>query len=215
MEGHAFELGDLAADVGDDGVGDAEAGGFAEAGFELWNGADFAAEAEFADGEGADGERAIHVGRRDGEGDGEIDGGFGGFDAAGDVDEDIIGGEAEFGAFFQYGDDHGEAVGGDAAGFSLGGADDAGSGECLDFNEQDAGALHRGRDDGAAGLTAGAVLLDEEFAGVGDFFESLSGHFKEAHFVGAAETVFDAADDAVGMESVSFEIGDGVDDVLD
>lgn len=42
-EGHALELGDAAAGVGDDGVGDAEAGGLLEAVVELGDGADFAA----------------------------------------------------------------------------------------------------------------------------------------------------------------------------
>jgi diguanylate cyclase (GGDEF)-like protein len=38
---------------------------------------------------------------------------------------------------------------------------------------------------------------------------------KQADFVGAAEAVLDAADDAVAVEAVAFEIDDGVDDVLD
>ena len=76
-------------------------------------------------------------------------------------------------------------------------------------------ALHGGGDDRSAGLAAGAVLLDEKFSRIGDFAQAFAGHFEEADFVRAAETVLDAADDAMGVEAITLEISDGIDDMLD
>src|SRR5205085_8600853 len=129
--------------------------------------------------------------------------------AAGDVDEDVFGGEAEFGAFLEDGDDHGDAVGRDAGDLALGGTDDGGGGEGLDLDEEDAGALHGGGDDRARGLAALFVLLREEASGIGDFFQTPAGHLEEADLVGAAETVLDAAYDAMGVEAITLEVDDG------
>ena len=76
MQGHALEFWDVIADGRHDGVGHAQAGGFAESDFQLRDRPDFAAQAQFADGHAAGRERAVHVGRGDGQGDGQIDGGL-------------------------------------------------------------------------------------------------------------------------------------------
>src|SRR5690349_3519614 len=147
--------------------------------------------------------------------DGEVDRGFGDFDAARDVDEDIFGGEAELGALFQYGDDHADAVATRAAHLAPRGADDAACGQRLDLDQQHAGTLHRGGDDGAAGLTLGTIVFHEQVAGVGDFLETFAGHLEQSHLVCRAEAVLHAADDAVAVVAVALEVDDGVDDVLD
>jgi hypothetical protein len=67
----------------------------------------------------------------------------------------------------------------------------------------------------AAGRTLGPVLLDKQIPRIGHFLESGAGHFKQANFVRAAEAIFHAADDAVAVESIAFEIDDRIDDVLD
>ena len=50
---------------------------------------------------------------------------------------------------FQNSNEHGEAVGVEAGGFSFGAADESGGGEGLEFDEDAAGAVHGGADDGA------------------------------------------------------------------
>ena len=47
------------------------------------------------------------------------------------------------------------------------------------------------------------------------WFQAGAGHAEEADFQGGAEAVFGAADDAVVVVRVAFEVEDGVDDVFD
>ena len=204
--------------MGADGVGDAEATGFAEALFELGDWADFSAQAEFADCEGSGGHGSVGMRRGDGECDGEVGCGFGDFDSAGDVDEDVVGCESEFGAFFEDGDDHCDAVGGDAGDFSSGGADDGACGEGLDLDEENAAAGHGCGDDRATWgrpPPTTAVVLHEEVGGIGDLLEAVAAHAEQADLVGGTEAVFDAADDAMRVVAVALEVDDGVDDVLE
>src|SRR5206468_3774983 len=119
------------------------------------------------------------------------------------------------GPFFQYGDDHGDAVAADAGDLALCGADDAAGGEGLHFDQQDAAALHGGGNDAAAGRAARAVVFHEEVAGVLDFLEAAAGHLEEADLVRAAEAVLDAAYNAMGVKAITLEVDDGIDDVFD
>ena len=63
-------------------------------------------------------------------------------------------------------------------------------GERLHFDQQHAAALHGGGDDDAAGLAAGAVLFEEEIAGVGHFAQAFAGHFEQADFVRVPKRFF-------------------------
>ena len=108
--------------------------GFGEALLDLGDGAEFAEEAQFAQDEGAGRQGAVHVGAGDGQGDGGVGGGVVEFDAADDVDEDVFVDEAEAGAFFEDGDDHGDAGVVGAGDFAFGGAEHGVGGEGLDFD---------------------------------------------------------------------------------
>ena len=59
------------------------------------------------------------------------------------------------------------------------------------------------------------VALDEQISRVGDFLQSFAGHFKQADFAGRAKAVLHAANNAVRVEPIAFEVDDGIDDVLD
>ncbi len=45
--------------------------------------------------------------------------------------------------------------------------------------------------------------------------QALAGHLEQADFVRSAESVFHAANDAMGVKAIAFEIDDGIDDMLD
>ena len=190
---------------------------------DLGDGTEFAEEAEFAEDDRAAGSTlgvgevhgAVEVGGGDGQGDGGVGGGVVEFDAADDVDEDVFVDEAEAGAFFEDGDDHGDARGVGAGDFAFGGAEHGVGGEGLHFDHQDARAREGGGDDGAGGFGAFFVGFEEEGGGVFDGFEAGAGHAEEADFEGGAEAVFGGADDAVVVVGVAFEIEDGIDDVFD
>ena len=56
---------------------------------------------------------------------------------------------------------------------------------------------------------------EEQFGGIADLSESGLLHFVDAQLGGGAEAVLDAAQDAVHVVLVAFELYDGVDDVLE
>src|SRR4051812_23457117 len=187
---------------GDDGAGEAEAFGFGEALLDLGDGAEFAEQAELSEDEGGGGHGAVHVGGGDGEGDGGVGGGVVEPDAADDVDEDVFVDEAEAGAFFEDGDDHGDAGVVGAGDFTLGGAEHGVGGEGLHFDHQHARALEGGGDDGAGGFEACVLRFKKESAGVFDGFEAAAGHAEEADFERGAEAIFGGTDDAMVMVGV-------------
>lgn len=75
-----------------------------------------------------------------------------------------------------------------------------------------------GGDDSAGGTCAGAGAVLGEFeqhsGGIFDGFKACGAHAEEADLEGVAEAVFGAADDAVVVVGIAFEVEDGVDDVF-
>src|SRR5690242_7294862 len=211
----AAELGDLAAHVRDDRLTNAQSRSFFQAKLELWNGQNLASESQFAHYKRPRREWTIGVSRRDRHRHRQIYRGLDDLHAADDVDEDVVGREAQLGALLEYRDDHRHAVAAHAADLALGCADHAGGRQRLHLDEQYAAPGHRGREHGAARRSPGTVLLDEQVGRVLHLAQAFPGHLEQPDLVRAAEAVLHAAHDAVRVKAVAFEIDDRIDDVLD
>lgn len=149
----------------------------------------------------------------DGDGDGEVGGGFVYLEAADDVGEDVFVVEGEVDAAGEDGGEEEEAVVVYAVGGAAGVGEGGGGGEGLDFDEEGAGAFDGDGDGGAGGVDLS--FGEEGFGGVGDFDHALFDHFEDADFAGGSEAVFDGAEEAVFVEGVAFEVEDGVYDVFE
>src|SRR5258706_547581 len=55
-----------------------------------------------------------------------------------------------------------------------------------------------------------APLGEEEAGGVGDVEHTVAGHLEDAHLVGRAEAVLDAAQQPIGVEALALQVEDGV-----
>ena len=186
-----------------DNAGKAELFSFGDAARGGAGGTDFATEADFTEDDGFVIEAFAGGSGGDSHADSEIGGGVGEAEATDDVDEDVFVGEAEFGAFFEDGDEEIEAVEVKAGGGALRVAEDGLADEGLDLDEEGAGAFDAAKDDGAVDVLA---LGEEGGGGVFDFLEAELAHFKDSDFVGAAEAVFDGADGFEAAVAVAFEV---------
>ena len=83
----------------------------------------------------------------------------------------------------------------------------------LHLGEHGAGALGRHDDGRAAGVVR--AIGDEQRGGVGHFDQAAIPHLKNADLAGGAEAVLDAAQESVCLQSLTFEVENGVDQVLD
>ena len=86
-------------------------------------------------------------------------------------------------------------------------------GERLNLDQHRARAFHQGRHRGA-GCT-GAAAREERRGGVGDGLEPAPRHAEHADFVHRPEPVFHSPQDPVVERRFTFEIEDGVDDMLE
>ena len=116
--------------------------GFFEAFFLEGNGADFTKEAKLAKANRAVGKGAVFDTADDGQSDGQIDPRFVDGQAAGDIDENILGPEREFEMFGQNGADELKAIGGDALGDAARNGDGAFDDQGLNFGGHGASAFH-------------------------------------------------------------------------
>ena len=187
-------------------------GGLAHARLDAGDAAQLAAEADFADEGGLGGDLARVEAGGDCGGDAEIDGGLVEGEAPGDVDVDILVAEGEADALGENGEQHQHAVLVEAVGGAARGAEAGGGGEGLHLDEQGARALHADDDGGAAVLAARSARKSAD--GFGNIDHAFAAHLEDADLMGGAEAVFGAAQQAVGMEALAFEVEHGVDDML-
>src|SRR5690348_11132493 len=150
---------------------------------------------------GGDGRRDAQIHRRLAEG-----------EAAGDVDIDILVAEREADALGQHGKQHQHAVVVEAVGGVARRAEGGGADKRLHLHQQRARALHADGDGGAAGATA--MLGEEERRGVLDIHHAFTAHLEDADLVGGAEAILDAAQQAIAVEALAFQVEHGVHDVL-
>ena len=61
----------------------------------------------------------------------------------------------------------------------------------------------------------GVALAEEQFRGIGDLAQAVIRHLEDADLVGRAETVLDRAQDAILVAAIAFEIEHRIDHVLD
>ena len=83
----------------------------------------------------------------------------------------------------------------------------------LNFHQNRARAFHAGKDSGSG--RGGVAARQKQRRGVRHFGKAEAGHFKNADFVGGAETVFNGAQNAELVAAFPFERNHGVDHVLD
>ena len=146
-------------------------------------------------------------------GDGEVGRRLADFEAARDVEVDVVGGDADAAAGLDHGEHHAEARGVPAHDGAAGRAERARGDQRLDLAEHRARALHAGKDRRARGIAV--ALVEKERRGIGDFLQAERRHLEDADLVGRAVAVLDAAEDAEGVARIALEIEHRVDHVLD
>ena len=187
--------------------------GFLEALLRMRNRPDGARKADFAEidaigGKGKSGERR-NQGRRNG----KIGRRLGDAVAAGDVEIDVVRGEAHAAMGLEHREHHGEARLVPADDGAARRAERRGRDQRLDLDQHRPRALHAGEDGGARRL--GVALAEEELGWVGDLAQALVRHLEDADLVGRAEAVLHRAQDAEMVAAFALEIEHGVDHVLD
>ena len=147
-------------------------------------------------------------------GDGEVGGGIGQPIAAGDVEIDFGGREAEAAARLQHRQDHRQppAIPADR-GAARGRAARQPDGQRLDLDQHRPRAFQRREDDGAADRLA--AVGEEQRRRVGDLGQPRAFHREHADLVGAAEAVLGRAQDAILVAALAFEAEHRVDHMFE
>ena len=154
----------------------------------------------------------IHVAGQNGADNCQVDGGVVHFQSAGNVEKDVLLGKLEADPLFQYCQQHVHSPYVEAGGGTLRVAVNSTAHQCLRFYQERSYAFY-GRSDGYAAHSF-MVLAEEQFRRIAYLPQSVLSHLIDAQLGSAAETVFDAAQDAVHIMLVAFKLEHGVHNVL-
>jgi hypothetical protein len=176
------------------------------------DGAYFTAQTHFAGHADVGFDARVHIAGKHGGNDGEIYGGVGDAQSACYVEEHVLLPEFEAHALLQNGKQHVEAADVEARGAVLWNTVGGSADEGLRLDEEGADAFY-GRGDGHAAETF-VRLGEEQFGRIVHLPEPVLQHLVDAQFGRAAEAVFYAAQDAVHVVLVAFELEHGVNDMF-
>ena len=154
----------------------------------------------------------VHIARKDGADDAEVDGGVVHTEASSDVEEHILLCQLEAHALLEHGKEHVHAAKVEASGRALWGAIGGSAHEGLCLDEEGTYALN-GRGDGDATHSLVAVG-EEQLRGVAHLTQSVAAHLVDAQLGSASKAILDAAQDAVHVVLVALELQYAVDNVL-
>ena len=176
------------------------------------HGAQFAAEAHFADQHAIGAQRPVPDGGGDGRGHRQIGSGLSDAQAAHHVHEHILLAELESQAASKHRGDQQQAVEVDAVARAARVAEGSGAGEALHLYQQRAGAFHGDRDGGTRRVHH--ALGQESLGGVGHLHQAAAAHLEHAHFVSGAKAILHRPQQPKTLEAITFQIEHCVDHVL-
>ena len=196
----------------DDDAPEAQPGRFADALFGAGGGAYFARKADFAGTADARADGPVVIGGDDRRDDGQVEPRVGDLEPAREVEKDVLLEHFEPDAFFDDSQQHAHAPGVEPGGGTLGCAVGGTADQRLHLYKIRPHTVGRSSHGNAA--QSFFVMGQQDFGRVVDPAQSAVEHLEDTDFVGGAETVLDAAQDAVDVVAVALELEYDVDYVF-
>ena len=170
----------------------------------LCGAAHFAGQADFAEDGRVCIDRLIAKARRDCRHQPEVNGGLVNFQSAGNVNEHVITEQLHAHAFFQHRDQKSNAILIHALCHAAACAVLRTRHQRLNLDQHRPRAFHASGNNRARGI--GRALCQKHLRGISDRRETRAGHFKDAHFIRRAKTIFGRAYNAMIVMALAFEI---------